>query len=134
MSPILASIQLQCLCVEGGGGVGPIPPSNTLTPALCPTIQLKSNTDARKMLPESGFLFMEPKNELQEHKGSKVFITGKQTAPSSDMGRGKESPPLYCSIKALSFKDGSTNMESRYKSFYPLASPSLSLSVLVLVP
>ena len=34
---------------------------------------------------------MEPKNELHEHTGSKqakVFITGRQTAPSTDTGRG----------------------------------------------
>ena len=56
--------------------------------------------DARKMLPESGFLFTELKNELREHTGSKqakVFLTGKQRAPSTDPGRGRKSPPSYCS-------------------------------------
>ena len=51
------------------------------------------------MLLESGFWYTEPKNELLEHTGSKhtrVFITGKQIAPSADPGRGKKSPPFYC--------------------------------------
>ena len=49
------------------------------------------------MLLEFGFLFMELKNEFQEHTGSKqvkIFITGKQRAPSTDTGRGRESPPF----------------------------------------
>ena len=48
-----------------------------------------------KMLPESGFLFTEPKNELREHTGgqaSQVFITGEQTAPSTDWEGEEESP------------------------------------------
>lgn len=48
-----------------------------------------------KMLPESGFLLPEPKNELGEHIGSrqaKVFIIGRQIAPSTETGRGRKSP------------------------------------------
>ena len=53
------------------------------------------------MLPESGFLFTEPKNELHEHTGgkqAKVFITGKQTATRTETGRERKSPPflLFC--------------------------------------
>ena len=57
---------------------------------------VKVATDTGKMLPESGFLFMEPKKELLELTGGKhvkVFITGKQIAPSTDTGRGRKSPP-----------------------------------------
>ena len=57
---------------------------------------LKNSTEA--VLPESGFLFTEPKNELHEYTGSKqakVFIIGKQIAPSIDSGSGRKSPPLY---------------------------------------
>ena len=44
-------------------------------PALCPGLPWgspeDSPSDAGKMLPESRFLFMELKNELREHTGSK---------------------------------------------------------------
>ena len=58
------------------------------------------------MLLESKFLFMEPKNEFWEHTGgkqAKVFITGKQIAPSTDTGRRKRVPPFYCSMEVLFF-------------------------------
>ena len=51
--------------------------------------------DTGKMLLESGFLFTELKNELLEHTGgkqAKIFIIGRQRAPSTDTGRGRKSP------------------------------------------
>ena len=61
----------------------------------------------RKMLPESRFLFTEPKNEFCEHTGSKqakVFITGKQIAPSTDIGRGRKNPPFYSTEVFISLR------------------------------
>lgn len=52
-----------------------------------------SGDDARKMLLESGSLFMQPKNELCEHTGSKkakVFIRERQIAPSTDTARERK--------------------------------------------
>lgn len=51
---------------------------------------------------QARFLFTEPKDELQEHTQAtskqKVVTTGKQTAPSTDTGRGRKSSPflLFC--------------------------------------
>ena len=81
------------------------------------------------MLSESEFLFTKLKNELGEHTGSKqakVFMAGKQRAPSTDTGRGRRSPAfqLFCGGFYL-LKDRSTNVGSRYQFFFPLAWPSL---------
>ena len=50
-------------------------------------------------------LVPEPKNELHKHiqaaSKQKVFISGKQIAPSTDTGRGRKSPPLYCSVEVF---------------------------------
>ena len=77
------------------------------------------------MLPESGILFMEPKDELHEHtvgKQEKVFIIGKQVAPNTDTGRGRKSPPLPIVPKRFLFlKDGGTNVGYEHHSFFPLA-------------
>ena len=48
---------------------------------------------------------MEMKNELRKHTGieqAKVFITGKQIAPSTDTGRERKSPPSVALLKFLS--------------------------------
>ena len=54
-----------------------------------------SGDDARKMLLESGFLFMQPKNELCEHTGSKQAVFTTRRANSSQDGwEGVEESPL----------------------------------------
>ena len=67
------------------------------TPSLLPLVSFEylRGSDARKMLPGSGFLFTQPKKELREYRqqASKVFITGKQIARRA-AGGGRRAP-LY---------------------------------------
>ena len=75
----------------------------------------------RRMLLESRFLFMQPKNELCEHIGSKqveVFISGKQIAPAQTLGGGGRVPLPIFLWRFLFLKDGGTNVGSRH-GFFP---------------
>ena len=53
--------------------------------------------DARKMLLESGFLFMQLKNELREHTGSKQAKSLLQESKQllGLLGGGKEPPEIF---------------------------------------
>ena len=65
-------------------------------------------TDAGKMLPESGFLFTQSKNELCEHTGSKQaksLLQESKYLPGL-LGGGRRAPLLYSLIGVLSLKDG----------------------------
>ena len=52
--------------------------------------------DAAKMLPESGFLFTQPKNELCEHIGIKQAKSLLQESKqlSGQLGGGRRVPPI----------------------------------------
>ena len=54
----------------------------------------EGNSDARKMLPESGFLFTQLKNELCEHTGSKQAKSLLQESKKLPglLGRGRRAP------------------------------------------
>lgn len=64
--------------------------------------------DARKMLPESRFLFTQPKNELCEHTGRKQATSLlKESKQLPGLPGGGEEPPLSIVLWGfLSFKDG----------------------------
>ena len=55
---------------------------------------------AKKMLPESGFLFMQLKNELGGHTGSKQAKSLLQESKELPglLGAGRRAPALYCPI------------------------------------
>ena len=63
----------------------------------------------KDMLPESGFLFMELKNELREHthhthmQQAKEFIIEKQTPLSTDTETGKKSYPSSNFLRVFYF-------------------------------
>ena len=85
-------------------------------------------TDARKMLPESEFLFTEPKNELQEHTGSKqaesLLQENKQFPGQAE--RRKKSPPLYFLIgvfNPLKMGGGGPTWDPERSGFLLLALP-----------
>ena len=67
--------------------------------------------DAGKMLPESGFLFTETKNELLKHTGSKQarsLLQGSKQLPGQ-LGGGRRAPSLLSYRGFYSLKMGVTN-------------------------
>ena len=103
-----ASCQARRLCPEGQVGYSfitqgecsgkrrPLPPSSSSRSSLYPgrgylTIQGQTGVN-RKMLPESGFLFTELKDELLKHtssKQAKSLLQESKQLPAQTLGRGR---------------------------------------------
>ena len=86
-----------------------------------------SQDDTGKMLPEFGFLFMEPKmNFVNTHMARKQsFYCRKTNSSQHRYWEQEEEYPLPIVLWGFIFlKDRGTNMGSRYLSFFPLALPS----------
>ena len=108
----------------------------------------KGPRDAGNMLPESGFLFTEPKNDLRKHTGStqaKSFSQESKQLPGQDWEREEESPSPLSSRGVYPLKTGGggtnmgslkdgvgpTNMGSRKIGFSTIGFVQLPVSVLV---
>ena len=90
-------------------------------------------TDAGKMLPESGFLFTESKNELREHirsKQAKSLLQESKQLPGL-LGGGEEPPSLLSHKDFYLLHMGSTNVGSRKMWLFPIGLAQLLISVLV---
>ena len=75
--------------------------------------------DTGKMLPESRFLFMQPKNELHEHTGGKQAKVLENKQPRHRQREGEEESPHFLLFYGGFYflRTGGTNLESRHHSF-----------------
>ena len=95
---------------------------------------LNSPVDARKMLPESRFLFTQLKNELHKHTqaASKQSLYYRKTNSSQGCGKEGEEPPFLLSYRGFyPLKMGGTSVGSRKMWFSPVGLAQLPISVLV---
>ena len=106
----------------------------TITVCVCMSGVRGSYVDARKILPEFRFLFMQPKNELwNTQAASKQNLYYKKTNSSQDSWEGGEEPPSLLSYRGFyPLKMGVTNVGYRKMwVFFLIGFAQLPISVLV---